>query len=105
MTGLGNSPKTPDPYRKKKCWGYLLGSHRGPRAEGVPPSLLPLLVVLVVLVDSWLVAHLSSFELVRWLAGFGLVLGWLGVGGAADDSEVVGVVGAAFEEGPDVVHY
>ncbi len=66
----------------------------GPRAEGVPPSLRPLLVD----VDSCL-----SFR-VRWLAESGL-LGSLGVGGAADDSEVVGVVGAALEEGPDVVHY
>ena len=31
------------------------------------------------------------------------LLGALGVGDSADDSQVVGVVGAAFEEGDDVV--
>ena len=59
----------------------------GPRAEGVPPSLRPLLVGVV---GSW-------FARSR--------LGSLGVGGSADDSEVVGVVGAALKDGPDVVHY
>ncbi len=62
----------------------------GPRAEGVPPSLRRLLV------DD---DSCSSFR-VRWLGG---LLGSLGVGAAADDSQVVGVVGAALEEGGDVV--
>ena len=71
----------------------------GPRGEGVPPSLRPLLDDVVV--GSWFAR--SSFR-VRWLAECGLLRS-LGVGGAADDSEVVRVVGAALVEGPDVVHY